>query len=80
VSTIFYISHATFNVAKQRAFVHLFCVFVLRTKFCQAPVAHAYNPEAEIDRIAVQSQPGQIVHETLSQKHSTNKKREWLKM
>jgi hypothetical protein len=29
--------------------------------------------EAEIRRITVQSQPGQIVHETLSQKYSTQK-------
>jgi hypothetical protein len=38
--------------------------------------------EAEIRRIAVQSQPGQIVPETLSQKtHHTHKKGlvEWLK-
>jgi hypothetical protein len=28
--------------------------------------------EAEISRITVQSQPRQIVHETLSQKHSNN--------
>jgi hypothetical protein len=27
--------------------------------------------EAEVRRIAVQSQPGQIVHETLSQKNKT---------
>jgi hypothetical protein len=35
--------------------------------------------EAEIRRIAVQSQPGQIVHETLSQKNSshTHKKKVW---
>jgi hypothetical protein len=30
--------------------------------------------EAEIKRIMVQSQFGQIVHETLSQKYSTQKK------
>jgi hypothetical protein len=30
--------------------------------------------EAEIRRIAVQSQPGQIVHETLSQKYPTQKR------
>jgi hypothetical protein len=29
--------------------------------------------EAEISRIAVQSQPSQIVHKTLSQKYSTQK-------
>jgi hypothetical protein len=42
----------------------------------QAPVAQAYNPptqEAEIRRIEVQSQPGQIVCETLSQKYPTQK-------
>jgi hypothetical protein len=40
-------------------------------------VAHAYNlatQEAEIRRIMVQSQPGQIVHKTLSSKSSTQKK------
>jgi hypothetical protein len=37
-------------------------------------IAHAYNPsytEAEIRRTEVQSQPGQRVCETLSQKYST---------
>jgi hypothetical protein len=42
-------------------------------------VAHACNPSysggAEIRRIAVQSQPWQIVHETLSQKNSSQKKK-----
>jgi hypothetical protein len=40
------------------------------------PVVHAYNPSysgAEIRRIKVQSQPRQIVHETLSQKYPTQK-------
>jgi hypothetical protein len=38
--------------------------------------------EANIRRIDVQSQPGQIVHKTLSQKHPSHKKRlvEWLKV
>jgi hypothetical protein len=37
--------------------------------------------EAEMRRIAVQSQPGQIVQETLSQKYLTQKGLvEWLKM
>jgi hypothetical protein len=40
--------------------------------------------EAEIRRIAVQSQPGKIVCETLSQKHASGKKKkglvEWLKV
>jgi hypothetical protein len=37
--------------------------------------------EAEIRRIAVQSQPKQIVHETLSQKYITQKGLvEWLKV
>jgi hypothetical protein len=31
--------------------------------------------EAEISKIAVQSQPGQIVHETLSQKKKNHKNR-----
>jgi hypothetical protein len=36
--------------------------------------------EAEIRRIAVQSQPGQVVHETLSQKYHHKKGlTEWLK-
>jgi hypothetical protein len=36
--------------------------------------------EAEIRRITVQSQPRQIVHETLSQKYSTPKRADkWLK-
>jgi hypothetical protein len=36
---------------------------------------------AEIRRIVVQSQPGQIVYETLSQKYSTKKGlMEWLKV
>jgi hypothetical protein len=47
------------------------------------PVAHACNPSfsGEIRRIAVQSQPGQIVHNTLSQK-TLHKKGlvEWLKV
>jgi hypothetical protein len=30
--------------------------------------------EAEIRRIAVQSQPGQVVHQTLSQKNPSQKK------
>jgi hypothetical protein len=37
-------------------------------------VAHTCNPSysgAEIRRIEVRGQPGQIVHETLSQKYST---------
>jgi hypothetical protein len=33
--------------------------------------------EAEIRRIKVQSQPGQIVHETLSQKYPSQKKKGW---
>jgi hypothetical protein len=33
--------------------------------------------EAEIRGIAVQSQPGQIVHETLSQKNPSQKKGWW---
>jgi hypothetical protein len=33
--------------------------------------------EAEIRRIAVGSQPGQIVHETLSQKHPSQRKGWW---
>jgi hypothetical protein len=40
-------------------------------------VAHAYNPsysKAEIKRIAVRSQPRQIVHETLSQKYPPQKR------
>jgi hypothetical protein len=40
----------------------------------QAPVAQATDQEAEIRRIVVQSQPGQIVHETLSRKHPSQKK------
>jgi hypothetical protein len=32
--------------------------------------------EAEIRRIVVQSQPGQIVHKTLSQKYLTERERE----
>jgi sporulation protein YlmC with PRC-barrel domain len=32
--------------------------------------------EAEIRNIVVQIQPGQIVHETLSQKHPSQKKKE----
>jgi hypothetical protein len=37
--------------------------------------------EAEIRRITVQSQPGQIVYETLSQKNSTQKRTgKWLKV
>jgi hypothetical protein len=38
--------------------------------------------EAEIRRITVQSQPGQIVHETLSQKKNSQKGElvEWLKV
>jgi hypothetical protein len=48
-------------------------------------MAHAYNPssqEAEIRRIAVQSQPEQIVHETLSLKTLSQKTGlvEWLKV
>jgi hypothetical protein len=45
-------------------------------------VAHTCNPGySEIRRITVQSQPGKIVLETLSQKYSTQKKGlvEWLK-
>jgi hypothetical protein len=45
--------------------------------FSQALVAHTCNPsysEAEIRRIAVRSQPGQIVRETLSQKTLHKKK------
>jgi hypothetical protein len=41
------------------------------------PVAHAYDPrsqEAEIKRVEVQSQPGQIVLKTLSQKNSSLKR------
>jgi hypothetical protein len=39
-------------------------------------VAHAYTTiqEAEIRRITVQSQPGEIVWELLSQKHPSQKK------
>jgi hypothetical protein len=43
-------------------------------------VAHTYilaTQAAEIRRITVQSQPGQIVHETLSQKKPTTKKGWW---
>jgi hypothetical protein len=37
--------------------------------------------EAEIRRILVQSQPGQTVHETLSQKYPPRKRlAEWLKL
>jgi hypothetical protein len=47
-------------------------------------VAHTCNPatqEAEIRRIMVQSQSGQIVCETLSQKYQTRKGLvEWLKV
>jgi hypothetical protein len=45
---------------------------------CWVQEAHACNPGysgAEIRRIAVQSQPRQIVHETLSQKYLTQNKR-----
>jgi hypothetical protein len=46
-------------------------------------VAHACNPaiqEAEIRRIAVRSQTGQIVYETLSLKKPAQKRAgEWLK-
>jgi hypothetical protein len=35
--------------------------------------SHLDTQEAEIRRIVVQSQPGQIVHELLSQKHTTQK-------
>jgi hypothetical protein len=50
-----------------------------------APVAHAVilvTQEAEIRRIAVQSQMAQIVHETLSRKKKKSQKRvvEWLKV
>jgi hypothetical protein len=40
-------------------------------------VAHACNPShsgAEIRRIGVRSQPGQIVHQTLSQKNPSQKR------
>jgi hypothetical protein len=43
-------------------------------------VAHACNPsysDAEIKKIVVQSQSGQIVHETLSQKETFIKKDWW---
>jgi hypothetical protein len=48
-------------------------------------VVHACNPsysKAEIRRIAVQSQPGQTVCKTLSQKYPSQKKGmvEWLKV
>jgi hypothetical protein len=41
----------------------------------QVPVAHTYNPSysGEIRRITVQSQPGQMIHKTLSQKYPTQK-------
>jgi hypothetical protein len=47
---------------------------------CWALVAHACNPEtqeAEIRKIEVRSQPGQIVPETLSQKHPSQKRGWW---
>jgi hypothetical protein len=40
---------------------------------CLTPVIPA-TQEAEIRRITVQRQPGQIVHETLSQKHPSQKR------
>jgi hypothetical protein len=54
----------------------------------QMLVAHTCNPsyqEAEVRRVAVQSQTGQIVHETLSRKTLSQKKKglievEWLKV
>jgi hypothetical protein len=49
-----------------------------------APVATPVIPatrEAEIGRIPVQSQPGQLVHKPLPQTHPTHKRAgEWLKM
>jgi hypothetical protein len=40
--------------------------------YCQASVAHAYNPE--IKRISAQRQPRQIIHKTLSQKNPPQKR------
>jgi hypothetical protein len=37
-------------------------------------MGHIYNQKAKIRRIAVQSQPGQIFHQTLSQTTTTTKK------
>jgi hypothetical protein len=53
--------------------------------YSRALVANIWNPtyqEAEIRRIAVQSQPGGRVQETLSQKKPITKKGllEWLKV
>jgi hypothetical protein len=45
--------------------------------FCWVPVAHTCNSsytEAEFRRIAVQSQPRQIVHETISRENPSQKK------
>jgi hypothetical protein len=55
-----------------------------QSKTCHAPVAHTVilaTQEAEIRRIKIQSQPRQIVHETLTQKSLHQKGLvEWLKV
>jgi 2-C-methyl-D-erythritol 4-phosphate cytidylyltransferase len=48
-----------------------------KNKSSQVLVAHAYNPtteEADIRKIEVQSQPRQIVQESLSPKYPTHKR------
>jgi hypothetical protein len=45
----------------------------IKIKQGQAQVAHA-TQEVEIRRMSVRSQTGQIVHETLSQKHQSQKR------
>jgi hypothetical protein len=56
----------------------------LKTHFGQVLEAHTCNPatqEAEIRKIVVQSQPGQVVHETLSRKNCSQKRLvEWLEV
>jgi hypothetical protein len=51
----------------------LFLKILLSTSQWLTPVLLA-TQEAEIRRISVQSQPGQIVHETLSRKNTLQKK------
>jgi hypothetical protein len=50
---------------------------IIKSKYCQAPVAHICNPntqEAEIRRITVWSQPGQTVCRTVSWKNPSQKR------
>jgi hypothetical protein len=59
--------------------LRIYCLFLLRICFLLAGcrgLKHVIlaSQEAEIRRIVVQSQPGQIAHETLSRKNPSQKK------